>query len=180
MKKIIIAGAVSVTMAAIPVLTSFAETSVVVDYIQIELHDTCAFSRTSSAGVDGDPVSEYSATILPGSYSSGFGGSTLTVSCNIPDTYYVTAEFTDLALQGGSELIPYDIVNPDGSNTLWTTTMGDPGEVPHNVVNGDTILEADQASGGASASVHYSVGAAVGQASGSYSGTATYTLVSGV
>ena len=179
MKKLMVAGAASVALAIVPMLTSFAATSEVTDSLEVLLSDTCAFEKTASAGTTGEIVNEYSTSIMPGSYSSGFGGSTFTVTCNAPDTYTVTAVFSDLVQEGTGEAITYSTLTPDGSSSIWTTTLGDAGEAPRNVTSGDAILNTTHADGGASATVHYSVGASTGQAAGAYSGSAVYTLVSG-
>lgn len=182
MKKIAMVGAgvASLALAAMPMVTSFADETGVVDKFQVSLYDTCAFEKTASIGTQGEITDEYNVSIIPGSYASGFGGSTFTVTCNTPDTYEVTAQFSDLVMEGTDEAITYSNINPDGSNSVWTTTLGDAGEAPRNLTSGDTILSAEQADGGSSATVHYSVGAASDQATGSYSGKATYTLVSGL
>ena len=180
MKKLMVAGVASVALAIVPMMTSFATTSEAVkDSLDVTIYDTCAFEKTASAGTTGEVINEYSTSIMPGAYSLGFGGSTFTVTCNTPDVYTVTAVFSDLVQDGVDEAIAYSTLNPDGSRSIWTTTIGEPGEAPRNVTSGDTILSATQADGGSTATVHYSVGAASGQAAGAYSGSAVYTLVSG-
>ncbi len=173
MKKILIAGAVTAaTITAIPIVSSFAATSSVVDHINIVLQDTCAFQRTLGEG-------DYSATINPGTYSVNFASSTFTVTCNNPDRYTVTASFSDLESDEGS--IIYSTKNPDGSASSWNAKLTDDTHMASNVTNGDTIMgtEGDTLSGGATATVRYSVGASTDQSGGTYTGTATYTLISG-
>ena len=171
MKKTFIAAAVPLALAAVPVVSSFAASGAVTDNFSLSIIDSCFFDRTSG---DGD----YAVSVNPGTYSVNFASSVFTVACNTPDTYTVTAVFTDLT-NGNSDSINYSIYDPDGTQSAWTAKVGDILPNAVNVVNGSTILNATVADGGATATVRYSVGAASNQAAGTYTGTATYTLVSG-
>ncbi len=174
MKKVFVAGLASVALAAVPVLSSFAEASMTTDTLTINLTDSCEFERTVG---DGD----YGVTLHPGSYALNFASSTFTVTCNTPDTYTVTAQFSDLLnTTNENESIVYSAADPNGTASTWQTKLGATNNIAVNLSNGDTILSASSANGGASAVVRYSVGAASDQGSGTYTGKATYTLVSGI
>ena len=172
MKKLALAaaGVVSLGLACIPMMGTHADTASVADTISLNLTDSCAIDRTYGNG-------EYEATVSPGGISHNFGRSTFEVTCNIPNTFEVTAEFTDLAIEGGDGTIAYSAANPDGINSSWVAAVGDAANTTEILANGDNLMASTTATGSASATVKYSVGAGTTQASGTYSGQATYTLI---
>lgn len=173
MKKLIIAGAsTALVLAAIPLLSSSADTNTITDRISLILQDTCDFERTSGEG-------NYTATIMPGTYSNNFASSTFTVTCNDPDVYTVTAEFTDLTAEDASPITYDSTTNPNGENSTWVTKITDDERPATNVANGAVIMTTTLADGGSTATVRYSVGASSDQDTGTYTGHAIYTMVSG-
>ena len=172
MKKLLLVGAASAVGAAVPIISSFATTAPgIQDNLTIMLSDTCEFARSMGEG-------DYSASINPGGYSANFASSTFTVTCNTPDVYTVTAQYSDL-LNEEDDAISYSIYDPTGAESAWTAKLGENIGTAVNVTNGEPIMQASVADGGASATVRYSVGASSSQAAGTYTGKATYTLVSG-
>ncbi|MBQ3348645.1 hypothetical protein IJG90_03985 [Candidatus Saccharibacteria bacterium] len=172
MKTTLIVGSMAAAaLAAVPILSAFAATSSVQDNFSVTLVDSCAFDRT---GGDGN----YSVSINPGGYSANFASSVFTVTCNTPDVYTVTAEFSDLS-NGEDGSIAYSIYDPTGAESAWTAKLGESIGTAVNVTSGEQIMQASVADGGATATVRYSVGAASDQDAGTYSGYAKYTLVSG-
>ena len=170
MKKTLIAGAASLAIAALPVVSTFAATSVV-DTINVTVNDeTCTFNRTAGEGT-------YNATIIPGNFVENFGSSTFTTTCNDPTTIQnvsVTASFTALTDGDTDNDIIYSSNAVDGSASTWRATVGDLSATATALSEGGSVIAGGTDS--TSATVWYSVSAKSGQNPGTYTGYATYTL----
>lgn len=135
-KSIIVAGAASVALAAMPVVGAFAATSSVTDNINLTLLSTCALTRTNAVAanaVDGSSSNlswaagtETYAITLVGGKSANIGTSTFSVTCNDHiNGHYMTAQFT--GLNGGDGItdshIPYNgaAAVADGTSS-WNAT----------------------------------------------------------
>lgn len=170
MKKSLIAGAASLALAALPVVSTFAATSVI-DTINVTVNDeTCTFNRTAGEGT-------YNTTIIPGNFVENFGSSTFTTTCNDPtdiQNVSITASFTALTDGDTTNDILYSANAVDGSASTWRATLGDLSATATPLSEGDSILTAGTES--TSATVWYSVSAKAGHNPGTYKGYATYTL----
>ena len=139
----------------------------------ITLQDTCTFSRAEGDG-------NYSGIILPGGYSDNFASSVLSVSCNTPDVYYVTAQFSNLTDEHNTNnTINYTTANPNGSFSGWGVKAGKTIPSQVRIENGSRLIDVTTADNGSTTTIRYSVSASPDQPAGTYSGTATYILISG-
>lgn len=175
MKKLSLVGIASIllTVISISLSTPYANGQSVTKEATITLQDTCTFSRTEGNG-------EYSGVILPGSYSENFASSVLSVACNTPDVYYVTAHFSNLTDENNeNNIINYTTTNPNGSFSGWSVKAGKTIPSQTYVENDSRFIDATTADDGITTTIRYSVSASPDQPSGSYSGTATYILISG-
>ena len=171
MKKSLIAGAASLAIAALPVVSSFAVTPVT-DTINVTVEDgACTFNRTAGEGT-------YNTSILPGTFAENFGSSTFTAICNdddYPQTVNVTADFTALTNGTVADDITYSTNAVSGEASTWRVTAGSPSGVATALANGGALIN-EEISEAKTATVWYSVGAKSDQNPGTYTGYATYTL----
>ena len=168
MKKTIIAGAASLALAALPIVSTFAvapETNLV-DTITVSIGESCTLSRTSGEG-------EYEATMVINDINNSVGTSTFSVSCNNASGFRVSA--TPTALDGPGTDITYSTENPAAGVGTWTaarTTAGSNIAATSGVLmsaNGITTTPQTE-------TVTYKVATATNQAEGAYEGTMTYVL----
>ncbi len=169
-KSIIAAGAASLALAALPVVSTFAITYVY-DTINVTISDdACTFNRVAGEGT-------YNAAILPGNFAENFGSSTFAATCNDTATggaYNVTASFTQLT--DGENTIDYSPNAVSGSTSSWRATVGDLSATSTALNQNDSLFADSLEAGKTEVKVWYSVGAAEGQANGTYTGYAIYTL----
>ncbi len=169
MKKVIIAGAASAALAAMPIMGAFAATSVV-DTINVTVSDSCTFNRTAGEGT-------YSTTLLPNATSENFGSSTFTAACNFGEEgkkVEVTAAFG--ALTSGANSIPYGSAAVEAGTAGWTASKGTLSADAVFIANNAKLIDVANATENQVATVWYSVATAANQAAGTYKGYATYTL----
>lgn len=172
MKKLLIAGATSIALAALPVVGVFADDPAALeDELQITVNESCTFTR----GTGGQ--SSFQETMQAGEVNSNFGSNTFTSKCNNGTGYTVTAEFTPLAEENGAgTAITYSTTTPDSTHLgIWTAYNS---TTSTNIANGEEVLNTSAADpvAGTSFSVVYKVGLNANQEQGTYTGTATYTL----
>ena len=174
MKKLIIAGAASVAMAAMPVVGVFAEDpAALTDTLKITVNDSCSFDRDSGGSA------EFQKTMEAAQVDTNFGSNTFTSKCNNGKGYTVKADFTSIAPTGTSTgtAITYGTTTPDSTHLgIWTAYKST--ETAGNIENGTNVLNTSSAdpAGGTSFSVTYKVGLHDNQEQGNYQGTAKYTL----
>ena len=173
MKKLIIAGATSVALAAMPVVGVFAaDPGALTDTLKISVNESCSFER----GAGGQ--SEFQKTMAAGEIDDSFGSNTFTSKCNNGLGYTVTGDFSDITEDDGhGTAITYGTTTPDSSNLgIWTAYKST--ATAGNITNHSSILNTSAAdpAGGTSFSVTYKVGLHDNQEEGTYTGTAKYTL----
>lgn len=169
MKKTLIAGAASITLAAMPVMGVFAATSVI-DEITANVSDTCTLNRTAGQGV-------YATTLLKDSVSENFATSTFTATCNFDPSgndLEVTASFS--SLDSGADSIPYLGTDLVAGTAGWTAFVGDRAATAVPLSNNGKLIDATAVDTSQVATVWYSVATDTNQNAGSYKGYATYTL----
>lgn len=173
MKKYLAVGLASMAITAVPFFSSISHAAggAVIDELNITLYDSCTIDRSEGLG-------EYYSTVIPGSHSNNFATSVFSVSCNNPDVYYITAQFSDLTDESDHKIV-YRASEPNDNASYWAVKAGQTIPSQTYVTSGDRILSVTAADEGESVSVRYSVGVSPDQPAGSYTGTATYTLVSG-
>ena len=183
MKKILIAGAASLALAALPVASSFAATTAH-DTLTVNIGDSCTLDRQTGSG-------SYTKLMQLNAVDLEFGISTYRVICNNGTGFNVTAEFTDLDDSAAGQNITYSATTPTAGSGTWTASNVtinpnspteklpayniDPTSSNTNVktlMNYGGVTPAD----GYTATVTYQVSTRSNQAQGSYTGTATYTL----
>lgn len=169
MKKMLIAGAASIALAALPVAGTFAATSVY-DTLNVTVSNSCSFNRTEGEGT-------YNATVLPGNTSENFAKSTFAADCNFGSEgkdVQVTAVFGSLT--SGENSIPYAATAVSGSTTSWSAAKGALSADATIIANNSDLINVTKATETQTATVWYSVGVATGTPAGTYTGYATYTL----
>ena len=177
MKKLIIAGATSVALAAMPVMGVFADgdpapdPADVQDTLTINVNGACTFTRAGSG--------QYTQTMTANDIKNDFGSSTFTSECNNGKGYAVTADFTDIAHTGGTSegaSIVYDAAAALSAGAgKWQAyrSTGTAGNISDGGIAYETFAPDAPTS---SFTVEYKVATNVTQSMGTYTGTATYTL----
>ena len=166
MKKALIAGVASVALAAMPLVGVFAtDITTMTDTLTITIDPTCTFDAASHA---------YTADMSANALNDSVGTTTMKVTCNVYNGYYVTAAFTSLA-GNGSNAITYSNVDPTAGSGTWTAALS-----ASNLSNGGRVMQntVNTPAAGDSETITYKVSTTDNQAAGTYSGTATYTLTS--
>ncbi len=119
-KSIIAAGAASIALAAMPVVSTFALTKTVEDDITVNLNSTCTMTRTGQAGTGVDPESPddnaswsgatgsadgtYAVTMDAGALAD-LGTSTFNIVCNdTDDGHFLSVTATGLDGANGSAI----------------------------------------------------------------------------
>lgn len=175
MKKLLIAGAASLALSALPIAASFAvDPPAISDELIVTVGEACTFTRTSSTGESGTITD----SIQLGGLNNNFGSSTYKAICNNAIGFNVEAEFTSLT--GAGEAITYSATDPTAGSGTWTASVDD-NNIVVSTVDGKLIGSLMSASGvtganGISATVTYKISIRDNQAKGNYTGTATYTL----
>lgn len=178
MKKVIIAGAASVALAAMPVLGVFAEP--VVDNLSVTVSPSCTFT-------DGGAGVSYTAT---GTNAAGqvdlennnSNEHSFTVFCNNNAGYKVSATATNLAQTGVTANFAYAATLPDSGTTgAWNATFASSDVTPVQIATVNTatdIITKGSASGADGETFTATYTAYIGTATpaGTYTGTISYTL----
>lgn len=134
-KSIIAAGAASIALAAMPVVSTFALTKTIEDDITVNLNSTCSLTRTGAAGTGSnagawtpateDPTTSagtYSVTMDAGA-TSNLGTSTFTITCNDTSTAGHNLTVTVSGLGAGnteSQAAQNAPISYDGTKTVGT------------------------------------------------------------
>lgn len=195
MKKALLAGTVSLAVAAMPVVGVFAaDTTSQTDKLSVTIDATCTFKNvgteetptyvTHANGTSG--IGTWSSDTLAGTMTNGsntdnFGTTTFTVVCNNTTGWKVTNTTADL-VSGKNKISPNAGHSETVSGYSWTVSQADG--------TGLTIANGKQGAGGDVASlvaattdangktftVTYGVGISQSQAAGTYTGDVVYTL----
>ena len=198
MKKTLIAGTVSVALAALPIVGVFAEEAddpqPIIDTLTVNVNGTCGFSRADTGDAGGSYSQTMSANALNNDFIGSGAVSKFVSSCNNGTGYVVTLTATPLAHStGDGEAITYATASgaalptdPTAGSGTWvanrTATTGTATHADYsaagNILNNGTAYATTGPDGttASSFSVKYMVSTHTVQAQGSYSGTATYTL----
>lgn len=175
-KSIIVAGAASAVLAAMPVFGVFAQTAVK-DELTVNVQSSCELADITPSGVSTTNPNSYYGTGNPGelvTLSAGTSSTTGTatsvrIECNNATGYTITPTFTDLT--GPGTAITYSTSTPAAANSgTWTAYYGGSTAISTAgiVVNSSTSTDTYTFS--------YKVGLRNTQTSGDYTGSATYTL----
>lgn len=196
MKKALIAGTVSLAVAAMPVVGVFAadaDVTTQTDKLSVTIDATCTFKNVGDEGTPayvthangtsgiGTWASDTLAgKMLNGSTTDNFGATTFTVVCNNTTGWKVTNTTADL-VSGANKISPNAGHSATVSGYSWTVSQADG--------TGLTIPNGKQGAGGDVASfdattdangktftVTYGVGISQSQAAGTYTGDVVYTL----
>ena len=185
-KSIIAAGAASVALAAMPIVSTFATGGPFTDVIQTTIGDSCTFSRgahTTAANwnTDGtdtnkdilDPV-----TVTIGDPEATLGTSTFGVVCNDPDGYQVTVATNPLTLTSGTNTHAWAYNAGPAPSTpaasYWRLSSDNANadlDSSKNIVAKKTSAEDN-----GSFTITYYAYAHTGQDAGTYSANVTYTF----
>lgn len=193
MKKLLIAGAASVAMAAMPVVGVFAaDPAPVIDSLTVNINGACDFDRAQSGDAGGTYEQTMTANDLETDFIGSNGVSKFVSACNNGTGYTVTLAATDLAYAHGANItyatgsgaaLPTDPVAGSGTwvakRTATTGGVVDPTYATEgNITNNATAFATTGADTAvqSSFSVKYIVSTHSVQEQGSYTGTATYTL----
>ena len=193
MKKKLIAGAASVALAAMPVVSTFAVIGdPLVDTLSIEVQDNCSLAYDSTTahtnGVGTWSTNTLSASLAAGASNQALGSSSFHVICNNQSGWHVTAVPTALnptntpAPTPANRAIPNASANTDGSVYHYTPSK-DAGDTTFTVGGVDSgnvaYMEAATDTSGKDFTVSYTATIGATQAADTYEGTVTYTLVKG-
>lgn len=176
MKKALIAGVASVALAAMPIVGVVAtDDGDKVDTITVSFAEFCTFNATSHT---------YNATMAANGLNENVGTTSMTVTCNKNNGYYVGASFEDLS-GNGSTKVEYDNATPTAGSGTWTAyrsagSVNGTAVAAANLVNGGRVIENQHQApaAGDTATIVYKVGLLNNQAAGTYTGHAVYTLTS--
>ena len=181
MKKLAIAGA-SVALAAMPVVGVFAATgTTVTDTVQVTIDSACTITSTQAANT-------YSDTMTNGQLKSDFGSTEMTINCNDPAGWHITA------VGSGADATDKTAMNATGSGTDIATGTATSGaasnwamKVTGTGATGFTTFAAVPSSAtnvatgsgsvsGAVLNTYYQVFISATQQADTYTGQVTYTL----
>ena len=148
-KRVIIAGAASLAVAAMPMAGVFAETTseAVVDRIQVEVSTVCNMRSNVTPQESGAPNGTYSKTVTPGTLIEDTNGqawsatrSTLTYSCNDAGGWKITAQ--GVAGVGSSTAQTVLKASSDGVDiATGTATSGDTSNWAFKVDSRDAVSQ---------------------------------------
>lgn len=188
-KSIIAAGAASVALAAMPIVSTFAvgNNGTFTDVINTTIGDTCAFTRQTTSHPAGtwttDSADETKDILTAQTISLGaeatLGSSAFTVVCNDPDGYQVTATTPDLVkpadAAGAAAQMDY-LDSTTGAAGKWRFSSDGAGATLGNGSAGDIALKETATTAGSNFTVTYYAYPGASQAAGTYSGTVVYTF----
>ena len=180
-KSIIVTGAASLAVAAMPVVGVFADTTTVTDTVQVTINSACTITSSQAANT-------YSGTMTNGQLKSDFGSTTMTINCNDAAGWHVTAvgsgaDATDKtamnATSTGTDIATGTAQSGDTSNwamkvtgtgaTGFTTFAAVPSSAT-NVATGSGTVAAG------TLTTTYQVFISATQQADTYTGQVTYTL----
>ena len=184
MKKLAIAGA-ALALAAMPVVSTFAATSVT-DKLTLTVSSTCQLGTVTPAAASGS-MNEYTASGAPGETkdfaavsvdSAAAAATNIQINCNDADGYKITPSFTALKINGlegasDSQDIPYGGAATPADKT-WTAFYSKNNGTVTNFADTTPIQGTPTMSD--TYTFSYKVHIGTNQAAGTYVGTATYTL----
>lgn len=176
-KSIIVAGAASAVLAAMPVFGVFAQTAVE-DELTVNVQSSCELADITPSGTSTTTPNSYYGTGNPGDLVTLTAGTSSTtgtatsvrIVCNNASGYKITPQFTSLTGPSGSTAITYS-ASPEASagSGTWTAYSAASTPIPTTGITG-------AATSTQTYTFSYKVGLAASQMSGDYTGTATYTL----
>lgn len=198
-KSIIAAGAASIALAAMPVVSTFAATDPVsvTDNLSVKINNTCSVSRTAAVGGTGDNAGTWTegtqlySTEMAAGETAILGTSTIRVVCNdTTNGFYLTAGATGLTGTGGT--IAYSGAEVSTAANTWNIAVSEQTGISLESVTGGYITMTEGAAniyGSSSAKkttavdgtfkATYNVGTMSTLPAGTYTGAATYTLTYG-
>lgn len=185
-KSIIAAGAASVALAAMPIVSTFAAFSggPFVDQIQTEIAESCTFSRGTTAHDAGTWTTDSenankdilgAVAITPAAAETSIGSSNYRVVCNDQDGYQVAINASALTLTSGKTAVhswPYATAAA-ASGSYWR--IASTGENVDLTATPGIVSKKTSAQDGKDFTITYYAFAETGQDAGTYSATATYT-----
>jgi hypothetical protein len=179
-KSIIVAGAASAVLAAMPVFGVFAETTVK-DELTVNVQSSCQLADITPSGTSGSNANNYYGTGNPGDLvvlsagtaSTSGTATSVRIECNNASGYKITPTFTSLTGPSGSTAITYS-ASPAASAGSGTWTAYSDGSTASAAIPTTGITGPATAS--QTYTFSYKVGLASNQMSGDYTGSATYTL----
>lgn len=182
-KSIIVTGAASLTVAAMPMVGVFAATgTTVTDTVQVTINSACTITSSQDANT-------YNDTMTNGGLKSNFGSTSMTINCNDAAGWHLKAvgsgaDATDKtamnATGSGTDIATGTATS--GSTSNWAMKVAGTGAV-ENFANFAAIPSSatDVASGSGSVSggtitTTYQVFISATQQADTYTGQVTYTL----
>lgn len=185
MNKKLVAGVITLAVAAIPTVGAFADFT---DTITVTINESCTLTRQAyaSGGVTNNTshkngtggtwsttanTDTLSATMTNGSLQANLGSSQFKVVCNRQGGYKVTVATTSLSTGGSSPLTIPNNTTYSASVSGWSPVYSST-----KLTNGATVVTAAAPTAGSTFEVSYGVGISASQAAGTYTGTATYSL----
>ena len=188
-KSIIAAGAASVALAAMPIVGAFAvgNNGTLTDVININIADTCAFTRQTTAHPSGTWTTDtadttkdiLTAQTLTLNTEASLGGSAFTVVCNDPDGYQVTATKPSLDKPASGTDSAASMTYNDSTTGIagtWRFESNGAGATLGNGSGGNIALTEATTTAGSNFTVTYYAYPGASQAAGTYSGTVVYTF----
>lgn len=181
-KSIIVAGAASVALAAMPVVGVFAEDDrAVTDTITVTVDASCTFTAGGDDTSYAASGTNASGVVNPVNNSSNVH--TFTVFCNNNSGYKVSATATDLTATGITDKFTYAATLPSSVDGAWNAAIAKTTEslTVNQIALGDTAtdivtLGAASAAGGETFTATYTAYIGTETPAGEYSGTIAYTL----
>ena len=197
MKKALVAGIVSMTLAVMPAISAFADGESFTDTINASVGDNCDFSRLAQAGgvdnndshVNGEQAAwattegtdSLSMTLAGGTLAMDLGTSQFKVVCNNAGGYEVTVDVSDLEYTVEGVVRASIPANTTYSASLsgWSPVLGCNGtdcSGGTRLASGATVSSLAGVTSGTTFIVGYGVGLAPAQPAGTYVGTAEYSF----
>ena len=176
MKKLLITGAASLALAALPMASSLA----IQDSLTVTVSESCTLLRQVDSTEWSDSTGgSFSGDLAVGFLQENFGSSTYKVVCNRTNGFKVTAAFTALdgPGTGANDDITFIGEAPTAGGTVghWAAKLSNNNYIAAE--NGVLMSNATQTGAdGMTETVTYQVSTADYQIQGNYTGTATYTL----
>lgn len=195
MKKALIAGTVSLAVAAMPVVGVFAaDVTTQTDKLSVTIGATCTFKNVGTEGAPAyvthangtSGIGTWSSDTLAGAMTNGsntdnFGTTTFAVVCNNTTGWKVTNTTADL-VSGTNKISPNAGHSATVSGYSWTVSQADGTglTIPNGKQGAGTevarLEDATTDAAGKSFTVTYGVGVSQSQAAGTYTGDVVYTL----
>lgn len=187
MKKALLAGTVSLAVAAMPVVGVFAaDTTTQTDHLSVTIAKSCTMSSVNHTDGDNDEGTwgasddTLSVTMAAGTYDEDFGATTFNIFCNNTSGWKVTAKAAANLTTGADDipLVFSPIANANASG--YTVTSEGTGITSTGIMtSAEQIVAQDDketVNAGVNFTVKYAVAVADGQAAGTYIGDVVYTL----